>query len=141
MLRCRCQGTGAGRFSFVAGRTDDWAVDNIKPTLEQRLAKRAEERAAPVMAPMEEQASKRAAQLGRLAALPEHLRLGVMLPGMRDRAAIRAAGRRGGVGQRPPGAGYAKLTVEKGKDPYPENVPMNLFCPQCGERLEPVVLE
>ena len=27
--------------SFVAGRTDDWAVDTIKPTLEQRLAKRA----------------------------------------------------------------------------------------------------
>jgi hypothetical protein len=31
----------------------------------------------------EEQAAKRAAQLKRLAALPEHLRLGVTLPGMR----------------------------------------------------------
>ena len=32
----------------------------------------------------EEQAAKRAAQLKRLAALPEHLRLGVTLPGMRE---------------------------------------------------------
>ena len=71
--------------SFVGGRTDNRAVAPVATIMlapEQRLAKRAEERAAPVMAPMEEQASKRAAQLERLAALPEHLRLGVTLPGM-----------------------------------------------------------
>ena len=36
------------------------------------------------MPPTDEQAAKRAAQLKRLAALPEHLRLGVTLPGMRE---------------------------------------------------------
>ena len=36
---------------------------------------------APVVMTPEEQAAKRAAQLERLAALPEHLRLGVTLPG------------------------------------------------------------
>ena len=36
------------------------------------------------MPPTEEQAAKRATLLKRLAALPEHLRLGVTLPGMRE---------------------------------------------------------
>ena len=39
---------------------------------------------APALPPKEEQASKRAELLERLAALPEHLRLGVTLPGMRE---------------------------------------------------------
>ena len=39
---------------------------------------------APDMPLTEEQAAKRAAQLERLAALPEHLRLGVTLAGMRE---------------------------------------------------------
>ena len=39
---------------------------------------------AQVMIPTEEQAAKRPAQLKRLAALPEHLRLGVTLAGMRE---------------------------------------------------------
>ena len=54
--------------SFVAGQMDDGAVASvatIRPTPEQQLA-------------------KRAAQLKRLAALPEHLRLGITLPGMRE---------------------------------------------------------
>ena len=38
----------------------------------------------PAMPPTEEQAAKRAALLKRLATLPEHLRLGVTLPGMRE---------------------------------------------------------
>ena len=38
----------------------------------------------PIMPPTEEQAAKRATLLKRLAALPEHLRLGVTLPGMRE---------------------------------------------------------
>ena len=39
---------------------------------------------APVILTKEQQAAKRAARLKRLAALPEHLRLGVTLPGMRE---------------------------------------------------------
>ena len=38
----------------------------------------------PVVPPTEEQAAERAAQLERLATLPEHLQLGVTLPGMRE---------------------------------------------------------
>ena len=38
----------------------------------------------PIMPPTDEQAAKRAALLKRLAALPEHLRLGVTLPSMRE---------------------------------------------------------
>ena len=37
-----------------------------------------------ILTSKEQQAAKRAAQLKRLAALPEHLRLGVTLPGMRE---------------------------------------------------------
>eukprot|EP00964_Phaeocystis_antarctica_P034934 scaffold19911_cov59-Phaeocystis_antarctica.AAC.2 len=37
-----------------------------------------------VMTPTEEQTARRAALLKRRAALPEHLRLGVTLPGMRE---------------------------------------------------------
>ena len=38
----------------------------------------------PVMPPTEEQAAERPAQLEGLATLPEHLQLGVTLPGMRE---------------------------------------------------------
>ena len=38
----------------------------------------------PLLRPTEEQAAKRAARLERLAALPEHLRLGITLAGMRN---------------------------------------------------------
>jgi len=59
------------------------------------------------MPPTEEQATKRAAQLERLAALPEHLRLGVTLAGMREL-----------LKQMPPGAveqANAKIPREEGK--------------------------
>ena len=39
---------------------------------------------APIILTKEQQAAKRAALLERLATLPEHLRLGVTLPGMRE---------------------------------------------------------
>ena len=80
------------------------------------------------MPPTEEQAAKRAAQLKRLAALPEHLRLGITLPGMRKL-----------LKQLPPDAVEqvnanleqvnAKL-VEKGKPPYPPNDSLNGYCNQ-----------
>ena len=99
--------------SFVAGRTDDsWAVDTIKPTLEQRLAKRA--------------------VCERLAALPEHLRLGITLPGMREL-----------LKQLPPAAVEqvnAKIPrgpsrrvgcfTRKGKRKFPKNVALNGYCNQ-----------
>ena len=90
--------------SFVAGQMDDGAVASvatIMPTPEQPLAKRAEGLAAlpehpcatvsamllsvsAILLAAEQHITKRAALLERLAALPEHLRLGVTLPGMRE---------------------------------------------------------
>ena len=55
-----------------------------KMDTEKAEAAAAEARAAPLVLTKEQQAAKRAAQLERLAALPEHLRLGMTLPGMHD---------------------------------------------------------
>ena len=60
-------------------RDHDSAAEAATPTRNAPL-----QQPAPAMRPTEEQAAKRAAQLERLAALPEHLRLGVTLAGMRE---------------------------------------------------------
>ena len=80
------------------------------------------------MPPTEEQATKRAAQLERLAALPEHLRLGVTLAGMREL-----------LSELPPdameqvNAELEKVNaerVEKGKKPFPKNTDVNGYINQ-----------
>ena len=81
-------------------------------------------RTAPVTLTQEQQAAKRAAQLERLAALPEHLRLGVTLPGMREL-----------LKQLPPDAVKqvnAKIPIDKktGKPKYPKNVQVNGYVQQ-----------
>ena len=59
----------------------------------------------PAMPPTEEQAAERPAQLKRLATLPEHLRLGVTLAGMRELLLkLCCPERRVGAGQRPDSA-------------------------------------
>ena len=81
----------------------------------------------------EQQAAKRAAQLERLAALPEHLRLGVTLPGMREL-----------LKQLPPDAVEqvnANLEevnaslVLKGKPPFPKNDAFNGYTNQYWTRM------
>ena len=77
----------------------------------------------PLMAPTEEQAAKRAALLERLAALPEHLRLGVTLAGMREL-----------LSQLPSDAVEqvnAKIPLDKAGQPkYPENKALNGYVQQ-----------
>ena len=76
------------------------------------------------MPPTLEQTSKRASQLDRLAPLPEHLRLGVTLPGMREL-----------LSELPPDAVEqvnAKIPLDKttGKPKYPENDAFNGYTNQ-----------
>ena len=81
------------------------------------------------MPPTDEQAARRAAQLERLAALPEHLRLGVTLPGMRKL-----------LKQLPSDAleqVNAKIPLDKtGKPKYPKNVTYNGYSNQIYTTLE-----
>ena len=77
-----------------------------------------------ILTSKEQQAAKRAAQLKRLAALPEHLRLGVTLPGMRELLKLL-----------PPDAVAqvnAKIPIDKktGQPKYPENVEVNGYVQQ-----------
>ena len=71
---------------------------------------------APVILTKEQQAAKRAAQLKRLAALPEHLRLGITLPGMRKLLA-----------ELPPDA-LEQVNLHNAK--YPPNDSENGYCNQ-----------
>ena len=58
-----------------------WQQDGYR---EGRSGRRGSTHGSCVILTKEQQAAKRAARLKRLAALPEHLRLGVTLPGMRE---------------------------------------------------------
>ena len=76
----------------------------------------------------EEKAAKRAAQLKRLAALPEHLRLGVTLPGMRALLSELPSDKLERVN-----AHVEKVNAErvkKGKPAYPKNEAFNGYCYQ-----------
>ena len=66
-------------------------------------------------------------QLKRLAALPEHLRLGVTLPGMRE-LLIAAASGRGGAGQRQDPDRQRK--TGKPQAPFPKNDALNGYTNQ-----------
>ena len=95
-----------------------------KMDTEKAQAAAAEARTAPVILTKEPQAAKRAARLERLAALPEHLRLGVTLPGMRELLKLL-----------PPDAVEqvnAEIPIDKetGKPKYPENVEVNGYVQQ-----------
>ena len=87
-----------------------------EPASEEPVPEEEPEAAEPVMPPTEEQAAKRAAQLERLAALPEHLRLGVTLPGMRKL-----------LSELPPDA-LEQVNLHNAK--YPPNDSENGYCNQ-----------
>ena len=80
----------------------------------------------------EEQAAKRAAQLKRLAALPEHLRLGVTLPGMRELLKQMPLGAVEQVNAKIPREESKRFGVFtwKGKPKFPKNETFNGYCYQ-----------
>ena len=78
----------------------------------------------------EEQAAKRTAQLERLATLPEHLRLGVTLPGMRELLSQLPSDAVEQVNAKIP------LDKETGEPKYPENATENGYVNQFHITLE-----
>ena len=80
------------------------------------------------MPPTEEQAAERAAQLKRLATLPEHLQLGVTLPGMRELLLQLPSDAVEQVNRKMEEVN-TKL-VAKGKTPFPMNVAVNGYINQ-----------
>jgi hypothetical protein len=69
--------------AILAARKKEKPVPSLRPSITVPTAGQLET-TTPAMPPTEEPAAERAEQLERLATLPEHLQLGVTLPGMRQ---------------------------------------------------------